>query len=215
MSADSQIDSEFKLAELAQTLRQHLIHSPREILIAGQMLLQAKDQLGHGHFIPWLKENLQISTKTANRLMSVAIMVKQLELTDSQQAQLNQLDLSVQYELAAKSTPLAVQKRAIEALNKGQLNHSQLQAWKQQKRVKSDKGLSQTESQFDELRERMKDLNDWLSQSEPLLKIACQSLDPESRQSLEQEAQALQEMLKQITAWMRSESKPQAHSTEF
>jgi hypothetical protein len=39
---------------------------------AGEMLLEAKEQLSYGEWIPWLKRNFELSRTTANRYMKLA-----------------------------------------------------------------------------------------------------------------------------------------------
>jgi hypothetical protein len=49
-----------------------LKRSLQHAIAAGELLLEAKDQLKHGQWLPWLKEHCQISERTARLYMRVA-----------------------------------------------------------------------------------------------------------------------------------------------
>jgi hypothetical protein len=55
----------------ADTLK-YLHRAAERALEAGKLLLEAKELLGHGQFLPWIKENCQLSERTAQRYMRIA-----------------------------------------------------------------------------------------------------------------------------------------------
>jgi hypothetical protein len=60
------INAEHKL--FGQQLQSSVAHARR----AGELLLQVKQQVGHGHWLPWLKTNLTFSERTAQDYIRVA-----------------------------------------------------------------------------------------------------------------------------------------------
>jgi hypothetical protein len=50
-------------AELARTLKRETA----SIIKAGELLLEAKEQLAHGEWLPWLKQHCGFSLSTAER----------------------------------------------------------------------------------------------------------------------------------------------------
>jgi Protein of unknown function (DUF3102) len=54
--------------ELAAAEQAGLEHYRR----AGEMLLEAKEQLAHGSWLRWLSRNVELSDRTANRYMRLA-----------------------------------------------------------------------------------------------------------------------------------------------
>jgi hypothetical protein len=54
--------------EAIQAARQSLLHAIR----AGDLLLQAKDQVGHGAWLDWVKDNCKFSDRTARAYMRLA-----------------------------------------------------------------------------------------------------------------------------------------------
>src|ERR1700738_3377055 len=49
-----------------------LKHSLQHAIAAGELLLEAKDQLKHGQWLPWLRDHCQISERTVRLYMRVA-----------------------------------------------------------------------------------------------------------------------------------------------
>jgi hypothetical protein len=68
-----QINAEHAKAE--GTLRAGIEHAR----IVGQLLLQAKEKCSHGQWLPWLRENVQFSERTAQGYMRVAKKWPELE----------------------------------------------------------------------------------------------------------------------------------------
>jgi len=69
----AQINAAHAKAEF--TLRAGLAHAKR----AGELLVEAKAQLPHGQWLPWLKESCQFSERTAQAYMRVAERWQELE----------------------------------------------------------------------------------------------------------------------------------------
>jgi hypothetical protein len=74
------------LAELADRIRvEHqavstaLKESLRHAIEAGELLIEAKKQVGHGQWLPWLQERCAISERTAQLYMRVAKNRKEIE----------------------------------------------------------------------------------------------------------------------------------------
>jgi hypothetical protein len=62
-------------AEALSAARASLIHARK----AGQLLLEAKKQCGHGDWLPWLTANVKVSERTAQAYMRVAKRWPELE----------------------------------------------------------------------------------------------------------------------------------------
>jgi N6-adenosine-specific RNA methylase IME4 len=56
-----------------------LRESVQHALAAGRLLIEAKDKVAHGQWLPWLKENCRCSTRTAQAYMRVARQWPELE----------------------------------------------------------------------------------------------------------------------------------------
>jgi hypothetical protein len=65
-----------KLATLIQQRHEAVAASLKEAvsnaIAAGELLLEAKKQVGHGEWLPWLAENCDISERTAQAYMRLA-----------------------------------------------------------------------------------------------------------------------------------------------
>jgi hypothetical protein len=102
------INAEHQQSETA--LRAGLEHAKK----AGELLLEAKEQCGHGKWLPWLKANVKFSERTARRYMTIASRWEEL----ANRSRVS--DLSYREALAVLSSPepepFAVQPREIEYL---------------------------------------------------------------------------------------------------
>ncbi len=106
-------------------------------LEAGRMLLQAKQLLGHGNFLTWLAQHFRLSAKSANRLMSVALLFQRLSPEPDAEALFMQLDNSALYELAAKSTPEEIQYYVLSLLRAGEaVTYSDIRLLKGQPQIR-------------------------------------------------------------------------------
>jgi hypothetical protein len=59
---------------------------------AGKLLIEAKDQLAHGQWLPWLKDHCTISERTAQLYMRLARRVADLEAKSASLADLTMED---------------------------------------------------------------------------------------------------------------------------
>lgn len=74
-----------QLARLAERVRKHhrychrrLVQSIEHALQAGQALLEAKELCCHGEWLPWLKDNCELHSRTAHRYMRFAKLHSQI-----------------------------------------------------------------------------------------------------------------------------------------
>jgi hypothetical protein len=81
---------------------------------AGHNLIIVKDELDHGPFTAWLKSELCLSPRTAERYMSAARLVAKYDTV-------SRLKPSALYALAAPSTPKSVQTAVIAKLENGEV----------------------------------------------------------------------------------------------
>jgi hypothetical protein len=97
-----------QLAEHAAAIRKLNKRTIEDVIAIGQHLFAAKALAGHGHWLPWLRQELGwASESSALRFMHVAELAKSVSLTD-----LN-IDLSALYRLASPSTPSEVVERVV------------------------------------------------------------------------------------------------------
>lgn len=109
------------LDTITELLKQKLSSVMQNIIESGDLLLEAKNLLGHGKFCLWLRENFKMSPKSANRFMSVALMVRQRQLQRDAVEQIMSLDLKSLYELSSRSTPVPVQEQIFSDIKAGKL----------------------------------------------------------------------------------------------
>lgn len=81
-----------------------------DVVEIGRTLIQVKERLGHGNFLPWLKTEFGWAERTARNFMSVA------ERFGAKPAIVADLPLGVVYRLAAPSTPDAVREQIVQRL---------------------------------------------------------------------------------------------------
>jgi protein gp37 len=81
---------------------------------AGVLLLDTKAELGHGQWLPWLRECVQISESSAVRLMRIGRRFKSVKLTDLP------IELSAMHLLTAPATPEPVVREALERAARGE-----------------------------------------------------------------------------------------------
>jgi len=89
------------LHESAQRIRDWLRTSSATAIEIGRELQNVKSQLGHGHFLPWVKSECGIGARTAANYMGAAALVSKF-------ASVAILPPSALYLLAARSTPTHV-----------------------------------------------------------------------------------------------------------
>jgi hypothetical protein len=91
------IRSEHKAAAIS------MVRSIQHAMAAGDLLIQAKKQLKHGHWLPWLEEHCKFSDRTAQRYIQLARHRSLLEANPSSVA-----DLTIQGALELISAPRIV-----------------------------------------------------------------------------------------------------------
>jgi hypothetical protein len=101
------------LADLASKIRAAhngvsmlLTRSVERACEAGDLLIEAKQQLDHGQWLPWLAESVEISERTARRYMRLARNRDAIEANRPSMS-----DLTINGVLAALSNPSVAVKR--------------------------------------------------------------------------------------------------------
>ncbi len=106
-------DAEF-LREKTGEIRQLARVASESIMLIGGALIEVKERIGHGYFMPWLETEFHWTDRTALRFMQVAQAFKSDNLSDLQ------IDASALYLLAAPSTPEPVRQAVIERAQQGE-----------------------------------------------------------------------------------------------
>jgi hypothetical protein len=97
-----------------------------DVIEIGECLAQVKARLDHGQWLPWLKAEFGWSEQAARKFMSVHRMVESKSLKFSD---LEPIDVSALYLLAAPSTPEPAREGVAEAAAEGaRVTHQQAQA---------------------------------------------------------------------------------------
>lgn len=100
-----------KAVERIGSLQQRLMTDMIEI---GRTLLEVKETVGHGHFLPWLREEFDWTERTAQNFMSAA------ERFGSNPKCVSHLPLATVYRLAAPSTPDDLREKIVARLEGGE-----------------------------------------------------------------------------------------------
>jgi hypothetical protein len=87
------------LEHLAASIRERLRTSSRDAIEIGNDLLKAKKKLGHGAFLPWVKANVGMSERTAERYMALS------QRLGTRFDTVSDLPLAMLHRLAAPSMP--------------------------------------------------------------------------------------------------------------
>lgn len=98
-----------KVRKTAQAIHANLRRMEKDFVDNGRKLLAVKDDLGHGHFGPWLLTEFHWSVRTAQNYMAVAE-----RLADDYQ-HVAYLPSQTIYALAAKNTPEKIVAKVIDA----------------------------------------------------------------------------------------------------
>jgi Protein of unknown function (DUF3102) len=121
----TEIEADAFLAETASAIRKLAKNVVRDVVQIGGLLIEAKARCGHGNWLPWLKREFDWSERTARRFTGVYEMAKTANVSD-----LESLEISALYQLAAPSTPESVRDdvfarvRAGEALTLSDVRHA-------------------------------------------------------------------------------------------
>ncbi len=107
-------EDEAVVREAAERIKLRLRRTAEDIIEIGKDLIAVKERLPHGQFLPWLREEFDMSEHTARRFMGVA-----REYGDKTRI-VRDLEPTALYELAAPSTPQAVRDQVEELIVDGQ-----------------------------------------------------------------------------------------------
>jgi hypothetical protein len=102
------------LRKLVEQVRSHSRSSTKSIIAIGKALLDAKQRLGHGKFVGWVKAECGFTIRAAQNYMRAA------ELTDKSEI-VSHLNPAAIYRLAKASTPPDVVDRVVELLDAGEV----------------------------------------------------------------------------------------------
>lgn len=109
--------------EHANEIKSLMRRTAQDIINIGQKLIEAKEQLGHGHFEVWLRAELNWGQWTARKFMQVTRQFKTVNFTALS------IDASALYLLAAPSTPEMVRQEALERAGQGEaMTHAKVKA---------------------------------------------------------------------------------------
>ena len=89
-----------KLMELADEIRALSKQTRESVIAIGNKLIEAKEHLGHGNFLPWIEEEFKWSDFTAHQFMNVAKAT-----TKNENFSNLSVPISALYLLAAPNTP--------------------------------------------------------------------------------------------------------------
>ncbi|MEZ0375507.1 MAG: DUF3102 domain-containing protein, partial [Candidatus Sericytochromatia bacterium] len=185
------------LDTITRKLHEKLAETAQNLVESGNLLLQAKEIIGHGNFKPWLRENFRMSFKTANRFMSVAKMVQHLQLKSSAMSDMLSLDLKTLYEVAAKSTSEDVQRQIFHELKQQHpVSYELVRLMKKQEQEPQSKSLKQQE--LDRFTRMLRQFNAWfehltawIEQHQDWLELPLNEMPDEIRLQLESNVKKL------------------------
>ena len=106
------------LATIVGEIRKTLRNDIGNIIKRGDLLLEAKDQLGHGEWLPWLEENFDMEERTAQRAMAAAKFAAKYDNVSDLR-----LTKAALYELSTGDYPPKVIKAALKEAASKQVNH--------------------------------------------------------------------------------------------
>jgi hypothetical protein len=102
--------------DAAGRIRAHGRIASECIVAIGAELVKVKAAIGHGHYLPWLEAEFGWSERTAQRFVAVHECFGKSDTV----ADLEQIDVSALYLLAAPSTPEPVREEALEKAAAGE-----------------------------------------------------------------------------------------------
>jgi Protein of unknown function (DUF3102) len=127
-----------RLPVLAADIRRHhaavgeaVGNAVRYAIKAGEALIEAKKAVGHGNWLPWLREHCEISERTAQTYMRLAKHEDEIEIRSEP------ADLTIEKALDALATPKAIEpESAVEGIEpKTAIEWIVLQTWQIHPRV--------------------------------------------------------------------------------
>lgn len=110
------LDTETRIVvqQHASEIKSLMRRTATDIINIGQLLIEVKQQLGHGNFRNWLKSEFNWSVSAATKFVQVAVHFKCVNFTH-----LN-ITASALYLLAAPSTPEQARSQALERATQGE-----------------------------------------------------------------------------------------------
>jgi Protein of unknown function (DUF3102) len=102
--------------DAAGRIRAHGRIASESIVAIGAELVKVKAAIGHGHYLPWLEAEFGWGERTAQRFVAVHECFGKSDTV----ADLEQIDVSALYLLAAPSTPEPVREEALEKAAAGE-----------------------------------------------------------------------------------------------
>lgn len=170
------------LAAIKIELGQKLAETAHNLVESGRLLIRAKQLLGHGKFRNWLNDNFSMSSKTANRFMSVAHMVNRFQLNDAAVSQLLSMDLKTLYELSAKSTTESVQRQMLSELSRNrEVSYDLIRSFKREDQL-TETHLE--DSDFTHFTQRLQRFTSWFEANQQTLQAPLKELDDRTRNEL-------------------------------
>lgn len=195
-------------AELAEKLK----YSTDYLIESGRLLIQVKQLVGHGKFLPWLHQNFSMSAKTANRFMSVAQLVDRFKLNEQMIKRLMALDLKILYELAAKSTPVSVQQEVLDLLGRErEISYEIVREFKQDYRPLVAKT---SEAELMNLRDRLQRFTDWVEVHEKNM-MPLPRLDEKSRHELNNYYEKLNHISRLLEKMLEQQQSAESNTSAF
>jgi hypothetical protein len=156
------------------------------IIENGRDLHEAKDRVNHGHFIDWVEGCFPWSCSSANKMMNAFYSFKSVKITD-----LENIQSSVLYLLAAPSTPESARTEAVEQAENGN-----------KLTVKEARQLVEAHRSIDILQKELAVVKDQL----PTTDIKARIFDLEARLEAEKNKPAVEKMqLKSEMAQMKAD----------
>jgi hypothetical protein len=120
------IDRSNSLADLAarieaehKAVAKHMKAGVEHSIAAGRLLIEAKAQLKHGQWLPWLRQNCAISERTASLYMRLARGAEELAAKSASLADLTVEDAVRLLSPAAPLGPLETFAKQAELINEG------------------------------------------------------------------------------------------------
>jgi hypothetical protein len=109
------------LAEKATAIRALGKRAAGDIIAMGRHLIEAKDRAGHGKFLRWLRDDLHLHEKQAERLMAIAAAFSKFDIVSNLNGRDSRwIDYTALLLLSKKSVPEAVRRKVNEAALQGQ-----------------------------------------------------------------------------------------------
>ncbi|MGG3810932.1 DUF3102 domain-containing protein [Methylorubrum rhodesianum] len=105
-------DAHAQVRDAAVRIRMRMARTAEDIVEIGRDLIRVKDLLGHGNFLPWIKDEFGMSKESALNFMRVAEQF-------GENVTVTNLPPTVLYALAAPSTPDEVKDEIIDRAKAG------------------------------------------------------------------------------------------------